>query len=264
MTSQIVGTEPASKSPQTSVSLFHISQTAHAPYLSPSIESNIALDLHQELRLGTFGAMDNVTRTTNENGVGHDVVHDLAIRRHRRSNDKRGRWQSEINGGHAMEGGNGSSSVSSAAASKRGNLDALYFASHSYSSHNCSTPHINSLPSVRSNRKRRLEQIDAECGEISVRKYQTSLPKQEQQMKDHEEARKVDENRRKFEAFRRKNTYLDEQLRKIGYHQFGPQGPWPPPIQQGDISVISKYPEPTIAPQTNRYQISPALIAEQY
>jgi len=57
---------------------------------------------------------------------------------------------------------------------------------------------------------------------------------------------------------------LDEQLRKIGYHQFGPQGPWAPPIQQGDISAISEYPEPTIAPQTNRYQISPALIAEQY
>jgi hypothetical protein len=83
-------------------------------------------------------------------------------------------------------------------------------------------------------------------------------------MKDHEEARKADGNRRKTEAFQRKNADLDEQLRKIGYHQFGPQEPGAPTIRQGDISAISEYPEPTVAPQTNRYQISPALIAEQY
>jgi hypothetical protein len=142
MTSHMVATEPASKSPQTSVSLFHIAQTAHAPYLSPPTEPNIALDSHQphehhqhldlgtpqpllveipltspargysfspvpvgsstgnikkennagmELPLGTFGAMDNATRTSNENGVSHDAVHNPTIRRHRRSNDKRGR-----------------------------------------------------------------------------------------------------------------------------------------------------------------------------
>jgi hypothetical protein len=124
-----------------------------------------------------------------------------------------------------MERGDGSSSVSSAAAAERGNLGALRFASHPYLSHDRSTPHVDSLPPVRSNRKKRLEQIDAECGEITGRKYQTSRRKQEQQMKDHEEARKADGNRRKTEAFQRKDADLDEQLRKIGYHQIRPQGP---------------------------------------
>jgi hypothetical protein len=82
-------------------------------------------------------------------------------------------------------------------------------------------------------------------------------------MKDYEEIRKADGNKRKTEAFQWKNADLDEQLREIGY-QIGPQGPRVPPILQRGISAISEYPEPTIAPQTNRYQISPALIAEQY
>lgn len=82
-------------------------------------------------------------------------------------------------------------------------------------------------------------------------------------MKDYGEIRKADGNRRKTEAFRWKNAVLDEQLHEIGY-QIEPQGPRVPPIPQGGISVISEYPEPTIAPQTNRYQISPTLIAEQY
>jgi hypothetical protein len=82
-------------------------------------------------------------------------------------------------------------------------------------------------------------------------------------MEDYEEIRKADGSRRKTEAFRLKNADLDKQLRKIGY-QIGPQGPRIPPIQQGGISAVTEYPEPTIALQTNRYQISPALIAEQY
>jgi hypothetical protein len=314
MTSHMVSTEPTSKSPQTSVFLSQIAQTAHAPYLSPPTESNTALDSHKphqhhqhpgpgipqpllaeipltsltqgyffsrvsvgssagntkkennagmESLLGTSGVMDNATRTSNENGVSHDAVHDPTIRRHRGTNDKRGRWQSQINGGYTMERGNGSSSVSSAVAAERGKLGTRYFASHPYSSHDGSDPHVDSLPPVRSNRKRSLEQIDAECGEITGRKYKTTRRKQEQQMEDYEEIRKADGSRRKTEAFRVKNADLDKQLRKIGY-QIGPQGPRIPPIQQGGISAVTEYPEPTIALQTNRYQISPAPIVEQY
>jgi hypothetical protein len=82
-------------------------------------------------------------------------------------------------------------------------------------------------------------------------------------MKDYEEIRKADDNRRKTEAFRLENEALNEQLREIGY-QIEPQGSWVPPIQQGGISASSEYPEPRITSQTDRYQISPALIAEQY
>jgi hypothetical protein len=317
MTSHISSTDPTSESRQTSVSLSQISQTAHAPYLSPPTESCIALESHKphehhqlsgpgipqplpaeipltslapghfsslgsvdsigssvgntekennsgmESLLGTSGAMDKATRTSNENGVSNDAAHSPTIRRHRGTNGKRGRWQSQINGGYAMERGNGRSSVSSVVAAESGNLGAHYLASHPYSSHDRSNPHVDSLPPVRSNRKRSLEQIDAECGEITGRKYQTTRRKQEQQMKDYEEIRKADGNKRKTEAFQWKNADLDEQLREIGY-QIGPQGPRVPPILQRGISAISEYPEPTIAPQTNRYQISPALIAEQY
>jgi len=72
-----------------------------------------------ESLLGTSGAMDNATRTSNENSVSHDAVHDPTIQRHRGTNDKRGWWQSQINGGHAMERGNGNSSVCSAVAAER-------------------------------------------------------------------------------------------------------------------------------------------------
>ena len=207
--------------------------------------------------------MDNATRTGNENGLSHDAVHDPTIRRHRGANDKTEKWQSQINGGYAMERGNGSSSVSYAVAVERGNLGARYFALHPYSSHDGSNPHVDSLPPVRHNRKRSLEQIDAECGEITGRKYETTRRQQEQQMGDYEEIRKGDGNRRKTEAFRLKNAVLNKELREIGY-QIGPQGPRVPPIQQGGISAVTEYPEPKIAPQTNRYQISPALITEQY